>query len=248
MQRGCVIIISLLLQLFGTAAEGWEQQPTENGTWYLGVSNYGSKLTRECSANLAVFVPKQPTTTVIVYFHGFRDTIGKIMKSADYRLGDRQAIVVVPQGPCNARVLEWEKQVLNNLFTLITEALQQAQNKPKKYRLILSAHSGGYWAAQHALSSRILNPNETWLFDALYGGPKQFLAWHKEAPSTHVIRAVCTRHQHDRCTELKKLIIGASSLIVAEQDRRPGHNGIVGKFMSLWLQGEQLASAGYTSQ
>jgi hypothetical protein len=44
------------------------------------------------------------------------------------------------------------------------------------------------------------------------------------------------------------LIIGASSLIVAEQDRRPGHNGIVGKFMSLWLQGEQLASAGYTSQ
>lgn len=247
MKRGCIVIIFLLLQLFGTAAEGWEQQKTEHGTWHFGVSSYGSKLARECPANLAVFAPNQPTTTIIVYFHGFRDTIEKAMKSADYRLGDRQAIVVVPQGPCNTKELKWEERVLNGMPALVATALQQVQNKPEKYRLVLSAHSGGYWAAQYILSNKVLNPNETWLFDALYGGPKQFLAWHKEAPNTNVIRAVCTRHQHDRCAKLKKSTTTPSSVAV-QLARGVSHNSIVGKFMSLWLQGEQLASAGYTSQ
>lgn len=148
-----------------------------------------------------VFVPHHfraanKRVDVVVHFHGHNTTAAAAMRKHQLReqLYDskQNAIIVMPQGPVNARdssagALETQ----GGLERLLSEVVGELRRRSVSRLLgkssldsvrgvgmvCLSAHSGGYRAAAACLELGGINVNEVYLFDALYGRVRSFEIW-----------------------------------------------------------------------
>ncbi len=148
-------------------------------------------------STVAMFIPKDFRATdavdFVVYFHGWNNSVAGTLER--YKLVEqlsasgKNAILIVPEGPRDAPDSFGGKLEDTNGFasfmaevatTLRTSGLPGRPNF-EIGNIILSGHSGGYHvmaAILHhgGLSAKI---KEAWLFDALYGGTEDFVAWQK---------------------------------------------------------------------
>ncbi len=150
-----------------------------------------------------VFVPhhhrvlrKDKRVDLVVHFHGHNSTARGAMESHELReqLADskQNAILAIPQLPVDAGTGHpgklTEKGGLLRMLTDIRKALQtkkvrRALGKASLHRrsrigtLIISAHSGGYWAAAECLDHGGFEVSEVYLFDSLYGNLDEFYSW-----------------------------------------------------------------------
>lgn len=137
------------------------------------------------------FQPRNSQADVVVHFHGWRNEVARVLKR--YRLPEqleasqRNAILVVPQGPKNAPDSFDGKLEDSGGFKNFVDELEDVLKKKAGFgvltvgHIILSGHSGGYQVMSSIVDHGGLAapPAEVWLFDGLYARTDQFLAWQK---------------------------------------------------------------------
>jgi len=142
---------------------------------------------------VAIFIPKnfRPGSKIdfVVHFHGWRNIVTNVLRQ--YELpqqlveSGKNAILIVPQGPCNAPdsfggKLEDENGFKNFMDEVLATLRQKkALKKSAIGKIILSGHSGGYQVMSSILDKGGLTKNvkEVWLFDALYARTEKFQKW-----------------------------------------------------------------------
>src|ERR1039458_1781987 len=148
-------------------------------------------------SSVALFIPKNFRATdkidFVVHFHGWRHTVAGTLP--EYKLieqfaaSGKNALLVVPQGPRDAADSLGGKLEDTNGFKVfmdeVVEKLRGSGGLPQTNfdigNVIISGHSGGYHVMaailDHGGMPEIIR--EAWLFDALYGGTENFVAWQK---------------------------------------------------------------------
>jgi hypothetical protein len=141
-------------------------------------------------------LPKSRRPDVVVHFHGHLGTARRAIVNHQLReqLVDskQNAILVVPQGPRNARDSSGGKlERRGGLRRLLDEVVRKLRGARSGRQLgkaslagakgvgmvCLSAHSGGYRVTAACLRRGGVNVNEVYLFDALYGEVETFHRW-----------------------------------------------------------------------
>ena len=141
---------------------------------------------------------------MLVHFHGHYATAASSMEQHQLREqfhdSKQNAILVMPQGPTNARSSAGGKldspHGFRRFLAEVRGALQQRQitrelgraavlKKARVGKVCLSAHSGGYHVAARCLRWGGYNVNEVFLFDALYGCTHDFRRWVLERRDRH---------------------------------------------------------------
>ncbi|TAL01237.1 MAG: hypothetical protein EPO07_08675, partial [Verrucomicrobia bacterium] len=146
-------------------------------------------------SSVGIFIPKNFHSTgrvdVVVHFHGWRNNVTNVFKQ--FQLAEqlvesgRNAVLVVPQGPRDAadssdgklEDADGFKKFIGELTSFLQRERVAGDAPVTMGNIILSAHSGGYKVTaaivdRGGVSERV---REVWLFDALYGGTENFLAW-----------------------------------------------------------------------
>jgi hypothetical protein len=144
---------------------------------------------------VGIFIPtgfrETGTIDFVVHFHGWNNNVEGVLKK--YQLieqlitSERNAVLVVPQGPYNASdsfggKLE-DADGFRRFMNDVQDTLRQKSAlKNKEFTLgniILSGHSGGYQVISSIVDHGGLTDHvkEVWLFDALYARTDKFLAW-----------------------------------------------------------------------
>jgi hypothetical protein len=144
---------------------------------------------------VAIFIPKGFRETghidFVVHFHGWQNNVETVL--GRYQLIEqlvasrRNAVLVVPQGPCNAPdsfggKLEDPDGFARFMKEVADTLRSKSTLKLKPFTLggiVLSGHSGGYQVISSILDRGGLTGQvkEVWLFDALYAQTDTFLAW-----------------------------------------------------------------------
>jgi hypothetical protein len=148
-------------------------------------------------STVAMFIPKNFRVTdkidFVVHFHGWRNTVAGTLEQFKLieQLCDsgKNAILIVPEGPHDAPDSFGGKLEDSNGFArFVTEAVEKleacgvlARTNVEIGNIILSGHSGGYHVMSVILDHGGLSGKikEVWLFDAVYGGTEDFVAWQK---------------------------------------------------------------------
>ena len=149
-------------------------------------------------STVAIFIPNNFRATdqvdFVIHFHGWGNTVAGTFAQfnliAQFCDSGRNAIFIVPEGPYKASDSFGGKlEDTNGFARFMTEAMTTlraggvlAKTNCDIGRIILSGHSGGYHVmaaiVDHGgLAEKI---QEVWLFDALYGGTENFVAWQKK--------------------------------------------------------------------
>jgi serine-type D-Ala-D-Ala carboxypeptidase/endopeptidase (penicillin-binding protein 4) len=146
---------------------------------------------------VAIFIPKgfRPSDKVdfLVHFHGWRHTVAGTID--EYNLIDqfvasgKNAILVVPQGAYNAPdSFDGKMEDTNGFARFMADVVTTLKNSGALEQtnfeignIILSSHSGGYEALSSIVNHGGLSDKirEVWLFDSLYAGTENFVAWQK---------------------------------------------------------------------
>jgi hypothetical protein len=144
---------------------------------------------------VAIFIPKgfsqNGRVDFVVHFHGWKNHVEAVLRH--YQLIEqlvasrRNAVLVVPQGPCDAPDSFGGKLEDPGGFARFIKEVSDRLRQSPAVRLesftvgniILSGHSGGYQVICSILDrgGLIGQIKEVWLFDALYARTDKFLAW-----------------------------------------------------------------------
>lgn len=144
---------------------------------------------------VAIFIPKKfkesGKVDFLVHFHGWRHTVAGTLE--EYKLieqftaSGRNAILVVPQGAYNAPdSFDGKLEDTNGFARFMADVVATIKNSGALQQtnfgignIILSSHSGGYEAVSAIVNHGGLTDHirEVWLFDSLYAGTDNFLAW-----------------------------------------------------------------------
>lgn len=160
-------------------------------------------------STIGIYVPAgyRATDTIdyAVHFHGFCNDTSHVL--ARYRLREqldrsgRNAILVVPQGPKDARdadfgKLEHDENGLRNLLEGVGTFLraERITNASAIGRVVLSSHSGGYGGAGGAIVHGGLGEHisDVLLFDSAYGYYDAFANWTKADAQHHLLSIFTT--------------------------------------------------------
>lgn len=166
-----------------------------NGHWYG--NQFFSAQAHYSDNSVAIFIPKHfhasDKVDFLVHFHGWRHTVAGTL--GEYHLidqldaSDKNVILVVPQGPFNAPDSSGGKledtngfaRFMDDVVATVKNSGALGQTNFDIGNIIISGHSGGYKVmaaiVDHGgLSDKI---KEVWLFDALYAGRENFVAWQR---------------------------------------------------------------------
>ena len=143
---------------------------------------------------VAMLVPRgfadRGAVDFVIHFHGWRNTVAGTLEQ--FNLTDQftasgcNAILIVPEGPCNAPdssggKLEDEDGFKRFMAEAVAVLKKRGVIKANTTvgRIILSGHSGGYKVMSSIVERGGLADSikEVWLFDGLYGQGEKFLAW-----------------------------------------------------------------------
>ncbi|MGC9941838.1 MAG: hypothetical protein ABSE48_08375 [Verrucomicrobiota bacterium] len=148
-------------------------------------------------STVALFIPKNyhagSKVDLVIHFHGWNHTVAGALP--EYKLieqfaaADKNAILIVPQGPRNAPDSFGGKlEDTNGFKVFVNEAVAKLEtngvltnSNTEIGAIILSGHSGGYHVMAGILDHGGLSDHirEVWLFDALYGNVDNFTMWQK---------------------------------------------------------------------
>ena len=146
---------------------------------------------------VAIFVPKNfragPAVDFVVHFHGWRNSVSGTLERCklieQFAASGKNAVLVVPEGPRNAPDSFGGKLEDTNGFARFMAEVASSlgasgvlgRTNVNIGNIILSGHSGGYHVMAAILDHGGLSAKikEAWLFDALYGGTEDFVAWQK---------------------------------------------------------------------
>jgi serine-type D-Ala-D-Ala carboxypeptidase/endopeptidase (penicillin-binding protein 4) len=168
-----------------------------NGHWNRDHTQFYDTPTHYMDNTVAIFIPKgfheSDKIDFLVHFHGWRHTVAGTLDQ--YKLIDqfaasgKNAILVVPQGPFNAPdSFDGKLEDTNGFANFMADVVATLKNSGDLAQpnfeigtVILSGHSGGYEAMSSILNRGGLSDKirEVWLFDALYAGTENFVAWQK---------------------------------------------------------------------
>ena len=148
-------------------------------------------------STVAMFVPNgfhaAPPVDFVVHFHGWNNTVAGTLKQfavlEQFAASGKNAVLIVPEGPQDAPDSFGGKLEDTNGFQIfMAEAMRTlcangvlTETNCRVGNIILSGHSGGYHVIAAILDHGGLPQHirEVWLFDALYGGTRNFIAWQK---------------------------------------------------------------------
>jgi D-alanyl-D-alanine carboxypeptidase/D-alanyl-D-alanine-endopeptidase (penicillin-binding protein 4) len=148
-------------------------------------------------STVAMFIPKNfresDEIDLVVHFHGWNNTVAGTLERyqliEQFCASQANAVLVVPEGPHNAPDSFGGKlEDTNGFAKFMTEVAGSLRASGRLTRtnfeigsIILSGHSGGYHVMASILDHGGLSTKikEVWLFDALYGGTENFVAWQK---------------------------------------------------------------------
>lgn len=187
-QYGTVLLVHLPSAPFPAASRA-------NGHWYH--NQFYSAAAHYSDNTVAIFIPNgfhaSDKVDFIVHFHGWRHTVAGTL--SEYHLVDQLAasgknvILVVPQGPLDVPDSDGGKleetngfaRFMGDVVATVKNSGVVSQTNFDIGRIILSGHSGGYKVmasiVDHGgLADKI---HEVWLFDALYAGTENFVAWQR---------------------------------------------------------------------
>jgi hypothetical protein len=144
-------------------------------------------------SRVVLFVPKGfhagGKIDFVVHFHGWGNTLTNVLPHyqliEQFAASQRNAILVVPQGPVNASDSFGGKMEDTNGFQhLIAEAMTTLKQhdiikNSQIGQIIVSSHSGGYGAVSSIVAWGGLTDHirEVWLFDSLYANTERFAVW-----------------------------------------------------------------------
>ncbi|MGH7952185.1 MAG: D-alanyl-D-alanine carboxypeptidase/D-alanyl-D-alanine endopeptidase, partial [Limisphaerales bacterium] len=166
-----------------------------NGHWYH--NQFFSAKDHYSDNTVAIFIPKNFRATdkvdFVVHFHGWSGTLPGVLESykliQQFAASGKNAILVVPQGPFDAPDSFGGKlEDTNGFAKFMGEVVSTLKNRNALAQtdfeignVIISGHSGGYHVMAAILNHGGLSDKirEAWLFDALYGGTENFVAWQK---------------------------------------------------------------------
>jgi len=160
--------------------------------------------THYSNSDVGIFIPdrwqlRNGAVDFIVHFYGWNHDIAATFST--YRLreqlvaSNRNAILVVPEGPTNAPdsgfgKLELDPGGFQRFMIDVAARLKQLQisSSDRVGRIVLTAHSGGYGGAGGVLTRGGMNDSITdvILFDAAYGYFDAFADWAK-TPQHHLL-------------------------------------------------------------
>lgn len=162
-------------------------------------TNFYSTAAHYSDNSVALFVPNgfHPgrKTDFVVHFHGWGNSIKRAFEHYDlaqqFTASKRNAILIVPQGPFEARdSFDGKMEDPGGFERLIKEAVATLKERgviksDEIGKIILSGHSGGYEAISSIVAWGGLTENirEVWLFDALYANTERFVVWFDHHPN-----------------------------------------------------------------
>jgi hypothetical protein len=163
----------------------------EAGHQYQGVS-YSQEEHYSEKACL-FFIPSDLDTSTevnfVFYFHGWNDSIKDVPPKykiiSQFFQSNKNAVLVIPQGPYNSPDSFWGHLQETNGFSLFLEEVIEKlyssfriQTK-KLGQVILSGHSGAYKVISYILmrGGQTESIKEVYLFDALYGDLEKYVYW-----------------------------------------------------------------------
>lgn len=146
-------------------------------------------------STVAIFIPRGFRETgrvdFVVHFHGWGNHVARVLRK--YQLieqtvaSGRNVVLVIPQGPRDASDSFGGKledpggfeRFMGEVEQTVRERAGLTNKQFTLGQIILSGHSGGYHVMAAILDHGGLasHIHEVWLFDALYAGTDQFLAW-----------------------------------------------------------------------
>ena len=155
-------------------------------------------------STVGIYVPSYfkpgAATDLIVHFHGWSNHVDEVLRRYELReqleASGRNAILVVPQGPKDAKDSGDGKLELDadgfKRFTQDVAAFLQSQGITSTSavgRIVLTLHSGGYGGAGGVLTRGGMNESITdvILFDAAYAYFEAFADWAKGSPQRHLL-------------------------------------------------------------
>ena len=145
-------------------------------------------------STVAMFVPggfaDRGSVDFVIHFHGWRNTVAGTLEQFNLReqftASDRNAILIIPEGPRNAPDSSGGKLEDPGGFKrfmdeaiLVLKKRGVIKTNSTAGKIILSGHSGGYKVMSSIVERGGLADSikEAWLFDGLYGQGEKFLAW-----------------------------------------------------------------------
>lgn len=186
-------------------------------------------------STVAVFIPKgfRETGTVdfVIHFHGWNNTVagtlGQFKLIEQLAASGKNAVLIVPEGPHNAPdsfggKLE-DADGFKRFMAEVTDTLRRhsllAKTNFTLGNIILSGHSGGYHVISAIVDRGGLPAKEVWLFDALYGGTENFLAWSDRQPGRLLNIYTDRGGTTNQTTRLMKLLKDRGTSILATEDQ-----------------------------
>lgn len=176
---------------------------------------------------------KTDTVDLIVHFHGWTNEAPKAFVM--YHLGEqitssgKNAIVILPQGPKNAKDSSIGKlQKPDGLKLFINECIGRLaedgriQQGAKLGNLILSGHSGGYMPVGRCLDVGGLNDHvkEVWLFDAAYGEHDSYASFFVPMRQGTRLRSLFTDHLMNDNVEIASMLnLGGVHTSIYDEDQ-----------------------------
>jgi len=153
-------------------------------------------------STIAIFIPKGfrvgRKVDFVVHFHGWGSRLSSVLPKfqlvEQFAESRRNAVLIVPQGPCEASDSFGGKLEDPGGFKRFMEETMAILRfgvagtccflKAEIGNIILSGHSGGYHAIAFILAHGGLTHHvrEVWLFDGLYGQMDKFASWYGQQP------------------------------------------------------------------
>lgn len=210
-QYGNLIVVKLDSAPFPHPARASGHKQSTNV--YTAEKNYSDN-------TVAIFVPKgfhrSDKVDFVVHFHGWGNHVERVL--SQYHLvsqfvdSGRNAILVVPQGPYDARdSFDGKLEDAGGFKRFMGDVMATLRDKGVIHdepvgSIVLSGHSGGYEAMSSIVARGGMSENikEVILFDALYAGTENFMAWFDKYPDRKIIN-IYTEHGGTK-KETEKLI------------------------------------------
>lgn len=158
---------------------------TYNGKTYSTAEHYND-------STVLVFIPKKFNPSrevdVVVYFHGWYNNPDSALVQFNlinqFVQANKNAILIVPQGPKNAPDSFGGKLEKAGMFaafineTFLKLAAEKVfRNNPRLGTIVIAGHSGAYRVMAHILMHGGMEIKEVYLFDGLYSQFEKFILW-----------------------------------------------------------------------
>ncbi|WP_250632767.1 hypothetical protein [Rhodoflexus caldus] len=158
---------------------------TYNGKTYSAAEHYND-------STVLVFIPKKFNPSrevdVVVYFHGWYNNPDSALVQFNlinqFVQANKNAILIVPQGPKNAPDSFGGKLEKAGMFaafineTFLKLAAEKVfRSNPRLGTIVIAGHSGAYRVMAHILMHGGMEIKEVYLFDGLYSQFEKFILW-----------------------------------------------------------------------